>query len=830
MTTSTPPIETHHFRKSQTPESPRPVHAPQPSNIPVLNNQMDPIFNDTATYNIPNNQTLSPYSDPHREPHESSTEEHDAVQSFFRGAEAESSLSQALTQAQQQTENDAAATHLADSLSFSMRTTQPDHQAHDTVKAEQDLSRGPTTLATQTTAQQSDDTSFLPSLPSQSNSNEPSALREPTQEAGVDYQSLLDTIAQSASTAPAVDALTAPTTVAAGQDQSTASLNTVPGLPAKPPTQNASLGVSNLGFTQPTDSFAVMNALPQHPIEQPNPISTNVDQNQAAGAALDPSANGIGPVSGLYHTPTEISYPPTINTAQANADRASAPDSAPGERPWSPRTQGIYDQFLEDERRYVTEGIWDRFQYGSRLFVGNLPSEKVTKRDLFHIFHRYGQLAQVSIKQAYGFVQFLEAAACADALRAEQGVEIRGRKVHLEVSKPQKNTRRADTGGTTKSAPRRRSRSPDRSRSSNERLGIRPPFSEYRDEMVRSREEYRRRSPSPTRAYRSRDDYRGTAQSPRGYQFPDPRPRSPAAQGWPSPGIYPPPPVPQGIDEDAALQIPRRDPRDVPDVQILVLDPSVASSFINWVEQTFRSKGLRASTIWLNQRLPMQAVVKRQILEGVQAIVKLIQHNQFNQKVPLQVFDRSAGASNVNFNEYVDLDISTAADIVLHARSRERSQSQQSPHTPYSAGQSFQHAMPQAHQAIPPPLQNFPPPPIHTQRPPHQQYPYPPQPHHLTPAPPAAGTPNLQQLLANLRQPQGSQPPPPPPPLPQGRADIGGLLSNIAAHRQNQDRAQPQSSPPIPQPYPNQPSQQGYGGGQNQNVQNIMEQLARYGR
>lgn len=61
--------------------------------------------------------------------------------------------------------------------------------------------------------------------------------------------------------------------------------------------------------------------------------------------------------------------------------------------------------------------------------TGNLPTERVTKRDLFHIFHKYGKLAQISIKQAYGFIQFLEAPACKQALDVEQGAVVRGRKV-----------------------------------------------------------------------------------------------------------------------------------------------------------------------------------------------------------------------------------------------------------------------------------------------------------------------------------------------------------------------------------------------------------------
>lgn len=55
------------------------------------------------------------------------------------------------------------------------------------------------------------------------------------------------------------------------------------------------------------------------------------------------------------------------------------------------------------------------------LGIGNLYTEKVTKRDLFYVFHKYGRLAQVSIKNAYGFIQYLDADCCLRALRAEQG-------------------------------------------------------------------------------------------------------------------------------------------------------------------------------------------------------------------------------------------------------------------------------------------------------------------------------------------------------------------------------------------------------------------------
>jgi len=60
---------------------------------------------------------------------------------------------------------------------------------------------------------------------------------------------------------------------------------------------------------------------------------------------------------------------------------------------------------------------------------GNLSSEKVTKRDIFHIFHWYGELAQISIKQAYGFVQFLRNEDCTRALESEQGTWIKDKRI-----------------------------------------------------------------------------------------------------------------------------------------------------------------------------------------------------------------------------------------------------------------------------------------------------------------------------------------------------------------------------------------------------------------
>lgn len=812
--TDSPPPEAQRFASSQTPESPRPVHIPEPSNIPVLFNQMDPVFNDTATYNIPHNQTFSPYSDSTRAANDPNHDEQDAVQNFLRGAEEENSRLDPATTLPQATDtviqNDSVESNLVQALASS--STRPDlaepasfQSLHDQVQSTQQPELDASTMNENDNNPTTNGHDALASLVD--HLSQPSAPAQSTlhpDQGGIDYQSLLDTISQSASTAPAADPVSAPTT-SSSNDQAAHALPSVPGLPPKPPALEN--GVEPQYPDQsPTlaDMIAAQAAYqpPQHaeitesPLFDVNQVSIANYLAQAPGQTLPQTPTGVVSSNNLLQRPE-----PSRSTD-------------PLERKMSPESQSKYDQFLEDERRYVTEGIWDKFPNGSRLFVGNLPSEKVTKRDLFFTFHHYGRLAQISIKQAYGFVQYLEAASCSAALAAEQGVEIRGRKVHLEISKPQKNTRNQNQGNK-----RRRSRSPERAnpRQQGERFG-RNSFDNYRDERS-SRGEHRR-SPSP-RSYRSRDDHRGSAQSPR---FGGARPRSPYGSGFPSH-------VPPVYDDESSLPIPRRDPRDVPDVQLLILEASVAQSFINWIEQGFRSKGLKASTMWLSPRLPLNGIVKRQIIEGVQAIVKLSQAAQYNSKIPLQVFDRSAGASNVNFNEYADLDVPVAADIVLHARQKDRGAAPpafpnqsygqpQHPPSPYGHYPQAQYPSqpPQPPQNYPQYSNNYQ---AYNQQPAYQNQ-------GQTPITPNSAAPNLQQLLANLRQPGDNQK------SPSGHerasADLAGILHNAARQPGPQYGI---GQPPHQQQHNFNGGAPAYGGNTSQpqpNVQNIMETLARYNR
>jgi hypothetical protein len=73
------------------------------------------------------------------------------------------------------------------------------------------------------------------------------------------------------------------------------------------------------------------------------------------------------------------------------------------------------------------------------------------------------------------------------------------------------------------------------------------------------------------------------------------------------------------------------------------------SNFILHVENAFRNRGLRVDVLVLGPRIPLGAAVHRQYVEGVLAVVRLSRPNQFSRKIPLQMFDRSAGPDNVRF-------------------------------------------------------------------------------------------------------------------------------------------------------------------------------------
>lgn len=100
----------------------------------------------------------------------------------------------------------------------------------------------------------------------------------------------------------------------------------------------------------------------------------------------------------------------------------------------------------------------------------------------------------------------------------------------------------------------------------------------------------------------------------------------------------------------------------------MILQPDVNRDFVAWVETAFKNKGLKTEVMFLHPRIPKEQVIQRQAAEGVHAVVDLDLRAQNLGRIPVQAFDRSAGLSNVRFDQYVDLDPNTAAEVILRAK------------------------------------------------------------------------------------------------------------------------------------------------------------------
>lgn len=432
--TTTSPDEALHFRgKTLTPESPRPVHIPEPANIPILQNQMDPIFNDTSTYQIPqgsysydNNNALQQQQ--HQQP---------PVQNLGQQLE-ESCLSKTGAVLQNGGDNTpgpvgAAGGHpVADSFAesllkdsdgtgkenestFSVAHTaplskqlsspvlqqpSPGDTANPELPASDQDAPAPASMNGPVTSE--DPSQTLSSLHNPSTalqSNEPISDNETNghgqqtrdntngaHDEGVDYQNLLDNLSPSASTAPCAPAVTATATSTAedsllSSPNSEKTLQSAQGLPPRPPPQDKPSIHPNYAASDNIRSFH------QLPAQNPNVSSfasqqSNYPSNPGLPNMMAAAPGAPGAPSGANALP-----PPPVATFQQTAlaqdtgqgdkmdvDISKAAFEGEGENQWGPEVQKKYDKFLHDERIYVTEGLWDRFPTQSRLFIGKYYS------------------------------------------------------------------------------------------------------------------------------------------------------------------------------------------------------------------------------------------------------------------------------------------------------------------------------------------------------------------------------------------------------------------------------------------------------------------------
>ncbi|KAF2170561.1 hypothetical protein M409DRAFT_64254 [Zasmidium cellare ATCC 36951] len=749
------------------PASPKPLQFPQPTNIPVLENMMDVGFNQTEAHMgdpAMHNTDLRP--DAWRDPNDQNNQNNptDHASSFSTGGD-NSNPTKGVDANQTDVaahSNDTAATQAHDSEPVSISNTisypadshPPTDAAPELISADvpqysfnASAEHAPTT---QSTVAQSNEVIF-----DQSQSAPP--------QGAVDVQALLDTLQTSiaptaeANVAPSAEGPTVATTQSPSQSQSqppipgadassplsASGLGAPPsGLPARPPPQEQPLINPNYVHSQHIRDY--------HPHAAHPAVSHN--RSNSSGHAVDPSSAGY--VSGVStqqpssagaqsfqngqsagHPTTQHQYTTSATPIESRREFKLAAGETPttDDQPWTQDIQRKYDHFMEEERRYVNEAKWDQFPPGSRLFVGNLSSEKVTKRDIFHVFHNYGELAQISIKQAYGFVQFLRAEDCQRALQAEQGRQIRDKRIRI---KPQKPSNRQQQQQQQQQQSNRRSRSPDHRRNKSGSNVDR--YVADRGANGRGREGYRPgyRSPSPRR-YRDRYDDRYHRRS---------RSRSPGYGRDRYRGASP-----RRSPEDD-LPLPRRQPRDVPDVQIIALD-QLDRDFLSWVKKAFSARGVRTDILYLSARLNEDSVVRRQIVEGVLAVSKLRRHNQDSSKINLTIFKRTRDSRDVQFEEYDGQDPGICCELVLREKSMQGGPPPQQQYG-YGGTQAPPAQYGYQHAAAPPPF--VPPtgyPPGYGQPPTPYGAPQPPQPPPgRPPLPPNVDPNNLQSILSTLNQ------------------------------------------------------------------------------
>jgi len=200
-------------------------------------------------------------------------------------------------------------------------------------------------------------------------------------------------------------------------------------------------------ITSRPDLQSLLNSLALPPLPPssttvipPNPTPSFIPLVENTPSIQNPiPSNDISPPN-IINT-TKAPTPPPEFVSNVNHNNATSPqeqkhdyntrinDNIDEEYQWTPETERTYHQFIEQEKQFVQDGRWEEFPNGSRLFVGNLSAERVTKRDVFNVFYHHGPLAQISIKQAYGFVQFLSAQDCQKAMSIEQGRNVKGRKI-----------------------------------------------------------------------------------------------------------------------------------------------------------------------------------------------------------------------------------------------------------------------------------------------------------------------------------------------------------------------------------------------------------------
>lgn len=65
----------------------------------------------------------------------------------------------------------------------------------------------------------------------------------------------------------------------------------------------------------------------------------------------------------------------------------------------------------------------------ARVFIGNLPSESVSRQAVEEMYKEYGKILGISLHKSYGFVQFDSEESAKTAVKATHGTMMSGKRL-----------------------------------------------------------------------------------------------------------------------------------------------------------------------------------------------------------------------------------------------------------------------------------------------------------------------------------------------------------------------------------------------------------------
>ncbi|KAI9095534.1 hypothetical protein DFS34DRAFT_180130 [Phlyctochytrium arcticum] len=316
----------------------------------------------------------------------------------------------------------------------------------------------------------------------------------------------------------------------------------------------------------------------------------------------------------------------------------------------------------------------------SRLFMGNLASERTDRRELARIFAVYGNIAEIVLKGSYGFIQFDSAESCGRAMQAESGRKVAGMSIDLKISRDRRKEASARRGNEDRGSGGRggRGRGTDnRNIRDDDRRGRRD-SDEWRREDSYSRRDrsssyssddssgsYHRRD---SRDSRSHDEGRGSMSqrrsvSPMQRQSRWGQERSPARKPSEQSNLQLPTPTMSAAPTGSGVfPLPVRFGNNVPECQIIVLK-ELDRAYLGTVEQTLRAAGVIAQTLHLAPKMNLRDVVHQMIAEGVRGVIFLDKSHVIARTVSMQIFQGNGVVA-----EYDKLSPQAAAQLFIQDR------------------------------------------------------------------------------------------------------------------------------------------------------------------